>query len=49
MRRKQILKMENLISNNKMEILSNEKELARIEMEIDEKHSQKLKALIKNS
>jgi len=40
--RKQNLSMQALISNNKKEILLNEKELERIEKQIDEKHVKEL-------
>ncbi|SEN63687.1 Fur-regulated basic protein B [Mesobacillus persicus] len=40
--RKQTLSMQTLINNNKKEILFNEKELARIEKRIDEKHVKQL-------
>ena len=36
--RKQILNMQTLINKNKEEILSNEKEIKRIEKQIDDKH-----------
>lgn len=49
MRRQQILNMQVLIDNNKKEILSNKKELAKIERRIDEKYSNKLTAKVKNS
>ena len=37
--RKQILNMQTLINKNKEEILSNEKEIKRIEKQIDDKHN----------
>jgi hypothetical protein len=40
--RKQILNMQTLIRNNKQEILTNRKEMARIEKLIDEKHLKQL-------
>jgi hypothetical protein len=40
--RKQTLSMQALISNNKKEILLDEKELERIEKQIDEKHMKEL-------
>jgi Na+/phosphate symporter len=40
--RKQILNMAILINNNKKEILSNKKEIARIEKQIEEKHIKRL-------
>ncbi|GHH97430.1 FbpB family small basic protein [Neobacillus kokaensis] len=40
--RKQHVNMQILINNNKKEILSNKKELARIEKKIDEKHNKEL-------
>ncbi|WP_328043963.1 FbpB family small basic protein [Neobacillus mesonae] len=40
--RKQHVNMQILINNNKREILSNEKEMARIERKIDEKHNKNL-------
>lgn len=49
MRRKQIFKMQALINNNKREILSNEKELAKIEKRIDEKYSKRLRTKVENS
>ena len=36
--RKQVLNMQTLINKNKEEILSNEKEIKRIEKQIDDKH-----------
>jgi Fur-regulated basic protein B len=40
--RKQTLSMQALISNNKKEILLDEKELERIEKQIEEKHMKEL-------
>jgi len=40
--RKQTLSMQALINNNKKEILLDEKELERIEKQIDEKHVKEL-------
>jgi hypothetical protein len=40
--RKQTLSLQALISNNKKEILLDEKELERIEKQIDEKHVKEL-------
>jgi hypothetical protein len=40
--RKQFIRMQTLISNNKEEILTNKKEIARIERLIDDKHNKQL-------
>ncbi|GIN61014.1 hypothetical protein J27TS8_10070 [Robertmurraya siralis] len=40
--RKQFVSMQTLINRNKQEILTNKKEIARIERLIDDKHNQKL-------
>ncbi|MDF1509151.1 FbpB family small basic protein [Robertmurraya sp. DFI.2.37] len=40
--RKQFISMQTLISRNKQEILTDKKELERIERLIDDKHNQKL-------
>ena len=49
--RRHIITMEALINDNKKEILSNKKELARIEKRIDDKHYKqlKLKTTVTNS
>ncbi|MBY0098600.1 FbpB family small basic protein [Mesobacillus maritimus] len=44
--RKQTLSMQALINNNKKEILLDEKELERIEKQIDEKHMKELEKSI---
>jgi hypothetical protein len=44
--RKQTLSMQALINNNKKEILLDEKELERIEKQIDEKHVKELEKSI---
>ncbi|MGG0719306.1 FbpB family small basic protein [Robertmurraya massiliosenegalensis] len=41
--RKQFVSMQTLISRNKQEILTDKKEIARIERLIDDKHNRKLK------
>lgn len=41
--RKPIMTMQALINNNKKEILSNKKEMAKIEKRIDDKHYKQLK------
>jgi conjugal transfer/entry exclusion protein len=42
--RKPLLNMQTLIRNNKQEILTNRKELARIEKQIEEKHIKQLES-----
>lgn len=46
--RKQFISMQTLIRNNKQEILTNKKEIARIERMIDDKHNKQLLANIKH-
>lgn len=46
--RKQLVNMQILINNNKSEILSNKKEIARIEKRIDEKHNKRLQMIVGN-
>lgn len=40
--RKHFINMQTLIRNNKQEILTNKKEIARIERRIDDKHNKQL-------
>ncbi|MCM3567378.1 FbpB family small basic protein [Neobacillus mesonae] len=40
--RRPIVNMQMLINNNKKEILSDKKEIARIEKEIEDKHNKRL-------
>ncbi|MEQ2525453.1 FbpB family small basic protein [Robertmurraya yapensis] len=40
--RKQFIRMQTLISNNKQEILTDKKEVARIERLIEDKHNKRL-------
>lgn len=46
--RKQFINMQTLINNNKEEILTNKKEIARIEKLIDEKLNKQLQASTKH-
>jgi hypothetical protein len=43
--RKHTLNLQTLIKNNKKEILSDEKEIARIEKKIDEKYNKQLQTI----